>query len=304
MRLVHDLPVRPPAETLGEHVRRTARLAIPVMLGRMGLLVLVAIDIAMTGRAGTRELAAYAVAVAPQVPLLLFGVGLLIGTVVLSAQANGAGESHRCGAVWRVGLLHGLACGLGLGLLCQAGEPFLLLAGQGEALSASGGRVLAVLGWGLPGMLLFSATTMFLESIHRPVPGVLVMVGANLANALLNWMLIYGNLGAPALGAEGAALATTVVRWLMFVALLRCFDALFPLDMRQRRAQILDAPSQHFFQFTPRAQCPGIAYVVIRHKHGVHCSIPHTCAISLPERIIRQSLHLRVQRRGMRWPQE
>jgi MATE family multidrug resistance protein len=73
---------------------------------------------------------------------------------------------------------------------------------------------------GMPAMLMYIATTFFLEGIGRPRVGMMVALSANLLNAALNWVLIYGNLGAPEMGAAGAALATTVTRWIMLAALL------------------------------------------------------------------------------------
>jgi len=212
-------PSRPAAHSLSEHLRRTFALAVPVMLGRMGLLIMVAVDTAMTGHQGPVELAYYGLAMAPQITMLLVGIGLLLGTVVLTAQADGAGNSHTCGRVWHIALLHAALLGVAFVVLCQAGEAFLAVTGQGEDLARGGGRVLIMMGWGLPGMLLFSASTFFLEGISRPLPGMFVMLAANVLNAALNWIFIDGHLGAPALGAEGAALATTVVRWFMFAAI-------------------------------------------------------------------------------------
>ena len=237
-------PARPAARSLGEHLRRTFALAVPVMLGRMGLLVMVAVDTAMTGHQGPVELAYYGLAMAPQITMLLVGIGLLLGTVVLTAQADGAGNTRACGRVWRQALIHAALLGATFVVLCQAGEAFLLLTGQTEDLARGGGRVLVMMGWGLPGMLLFSASTFFLEGISRPLPGMFVMLAANVLNAALNWVFIDGNLGAPALGAEGAALATTLVRWFMFAAIagyivMRIDGERYGLAWRARRDDAL-----------------------------------------------------------------
>lgn len=213
------LSPRPAARSIREHLRRTLQLAVPVMLGRIGILVMVAVDTAMTGHQGPVELAYYALALAPQIPMLLVGIGLLLGTVVLTAQADGAGDTRTCGRIWRVALIHAGIFGVLFMMLCQGGEAFLALTGQSPELTHGGGQVLIMLGWGLPGLLLFSASTFFLEGISRPLPGMFVMLAANILNAALNWIFIDGNLGAPALGAEGAALGTTIVRWCMFAAI-------------------------------------------------------------------------------------
>ncbi|MFT5175651.1 MAG: MATE family multidrug resistance protein [Gammaproteobacteria bacterium] len=213
------IPIRPAAANLREHVLRTLQLAVPVMFARMGILLLITVDTAMTGQLGAQELAWYALATAPQVPMMLFGIGMLMGTLVLGAHAVGAGRESETGQIWRVSLLHALAIGIVFAVICGAGEAFLLLTGQETSLASGGGRVLQMFGFGLPAILLHAATSFFLESTGRPMPGLVVMIVANLLNAALNWILIFGNLGAPAMGAEGAALATTIVRWFMFLAL-------------------------------------------------------------------------------------
>ena len=210
---------RAPARTLTEHIGHTLRLALPVMVARAGILVLVAVDTAMTGHAGAVELAYYGLGMAPQMPMLLVGIGLLMGTVVMTAQAVGAGRPSECGAVWRVAVVHAAVLGVVFMALSHAGEWFLLLVGQAPDLARGGGRVLVMFGWGVPAMLLYTATTFFLEGINRPTPGMVVMLLANVLNFGLNWLFVYGHWGLPAMGAEGAALATTVVRWFMFLAL-------------------------------------------------------------------------------------
>lgn len=209
-------PPRPPPSGMSEHVGRTLSLAVPVMFARVGILLLVAVDTAMTGHFGAVALAHYGLAMAPHVFMLLIGIGLLMGTAVLTAQAEGAGESHHAGRVLRVALLHAAGYGAALAALCYAGEAFLLLTGQDPALAEGAGRVLVIFGWGLPGMFLYTATVFFLEGIDRPVPGMIVMIAANVLNLFLNWLMIFGHWGFSAGGGEGAALATTIVRWCMF----------------------------------------------------------------------------------------
>ena len=75
----------------------------------------------------------------------------------------------------------------------------------------------------IPGVLPFLLFVVFrqtLQALHRVAPIVWTIVGANLSNARLNWVFVYGHLGSPALGAAGSALATLVSRWLMAIALL------------------------------------------------------------------------------------
>ncbi len=87
------------------------RLAAPVSVARLGMLVLVMVDTAMTGHFATSELAFYSLAHAVHMVCMLIGVGMLIGTAVLSAQAVGAVAYAECGIIWRVSVLHAIVLG-------------------------------------------------------------------------------------------------------------------------------------------------------------------------------------------------
>ena len=258
----HHVADRP--HTLRAHLRETMRLALPVMLARLGVLTIVTMDTAMSGHASGDDLAWYAVAIAPQIPLLLVGIGLLMGTVVLTAQAVGAGTPERCGAIWRTALVHAVVAGAVMAAACTFGESFLLATGQPEDIAAGGGRVLMALAYGMPAMLLYVATSFFLEGIGRPVPGMMIIIGANVLNVVLNWFLIFGHGGFPALGAEGAALASSIVRWCMFAA-----AALYVLRFVHRRRFGITAPADPAERLGPRIRRIGLPMGI---AHGLEAS--------------------------------
>ena len=195
------------------------RLAWPVMVSRAGMFMIITIDTAMCGWAGTNELAYYGIASAPLFPALLIGIGMLLSVAIFTAGEDGAGKFEECGQIWKVGVLHALVLGVLLGMLLMFGETFLMLTGQGQELAEGGGRVLVMHGYGMAGLLAMIATSLFMEGLQRPLPAMFVMVGANILNIALNWVFIFGNLGTEATGAEGAALATTIVRWASFLSL-------------------------------------------------------------------------------------
>ena len=185
--------------------------------------------------------------------MTLVGIGLLMGTVVMTAQAIGAGNTHGCGAIWRTALAHALGVGVLMGGVCAFGESVLLALGQPEDIAAGGGRVLVALGLGLPGMLLYVATSFFLEGIGRPLPGMFIIIGANILNVVLNWFLVFGHGGFPALGAEGAAIATSIIRWCMFAA-----AAFYVLRVLDRRRFGIAAPSDPNARLGPRLRRFGL----------------------------------------------
>jgi MATE family multidrug resistance protein len=208
-----------PDHRIGRHVRRTVALALPVMLARAGLVVMITVDTVMVGQAGGEELAHYAIAFAPQMLLLSVGFGLLVGAVVLTAQADGAGRLPLCGRIWRLAMLVAGLIGLIDAAILAHGEWLLRLLGQEPGIAIAGGKVLLMWAIGMPGIMLYVATSGFLEGISRPRPGMVVTILANVANAGLNWLMIYGHWGLPAMGAEGAVLATSITRWVMFLVL-------------------------------------------------------------------------------------
>ena len=213
------LPMAAPSSIL-VHIRETFALALPVMVSRAGMVVMITVDSVMSGWAGANELAYYGIALAPQGTLLVIGFGLLLGTTVLTAQADGAGQRETCGRVWRLAMLLALILGVADWAAASAGYDILLWLGQDDHIAAGGGATLRMFGSGMPAVLLFVATLCFLEGIGRPKPGMVVTLGANILNVGLNWIMIFGHWGFPAMGAPGAALATSITRWAMFGALL------------------------------------------------------------------------------------
>lgn len=202
--------------TLASRVRtdagELAKLAWPVILSRSGVMMMALVDTIMVGQYASRELAYLSMGLAPFGPMLVAGVGICMGTQVLTAMAYGGGRLQDVGTIWRRGAPFAFCVGLIGTLICLLGEVGLLATGQDPDIAAKGGEILLILGLGLPFVLFFIATSFFLEGISRPMPGLYFMMFANVANLFLNWALIYGNAGLPELGAVGSAWATTILR--------------------------------------------------------------------------------------------
>lgn len=211
-------------ETLSHRVRRNVselvRLSIPVIIARAGIMVMALVDTLMVGRFGAQELAYYGLGNMPVNVMVGMMVGLLLGVVVLTAQTVGRGDVAATGTVWRRSLPYAVLVGGLVAGLCLMGEEFLILTGQQPDLAAGGANVMAVIAIGMPAAALYLATSLFLEGMKRPIPGMVVMLIGNVLNVGLNWVLVWGHFGFPAMGAEGAAWATTILRWLSAVGLM------------------------------------------------------------------------------------
>lgn len=202
------------------HTAELLRLAAPVIVSRAGLMVMMAVDTAIVGRFSAQELAFFGLAHLPSNMMIGVGVGLLMGTVAMTAHAFGAGRPDACGRVWRRSVPYALLMG---GLMALAallfGGPLFRLTGQEPHVADGGAAVLTVLGLGMPGMMLYTTTGFFLEGLKRPVPVMLAMVAGNVVNLGLAYGLVWGAWGLPALGAVGSAWATTSIRWAMGLGL-------------------------------------------------------------------------------------
>lgn len=202
------------------HVRELLRLALPVIVARAGLLLMALVDTIFVGRYGSDDLAHLSLANAPVGTMIGTGTGLVLGTLVMAANALGRDRPEECGAIWHRALIYGGAFGLGLAVLCFFTGPLFALTGQTPELSEAGAEIAIILGWGLPAAMIYTVTAFFLEGLKRPVPGMIAMIAANLVNALVNWLLVFGAWGFPELGAAGAAWASTVSRNFLALSLV------------------------------------------------------------------------------------
>lgn len=197
------------------HLKAVAKLGAPVILSRFGMFGIMFADIVMLGQYDSLQLAYYGLAGTIHFVLFILGIGALSGIAVLSAQSIGAGEEAKIGTIWRVGQIHALVMGVLAVLLCLPGEFLLRLMGQTPEMAVAADHVLFFQAIGLPGAFIFIAGSMVLESMRRPGGVFVTMIAANVVNVALNWFLITGHGGLPEMGAAGAALSTSITRYVM-----------------------------------------------------------------------------------------
>lgn len=211
------------AESLGPRLLRywltLFQLSWPVVLNRAGLVLMGVVSIVMVGRYDTEALAGFALGNAVIMPLLVAGIGCLVGVIAVTAREHGSGGEGTAAVALR-GLQWSVAIGLAASVAALFAGPILRAIGQEPSLVAAGGRVAIFLAPGVLLHLVFVAATFWLEGIGRTRPGLVAMAGANVVNLGLTWLLVGGRLGAPEMGAEGAALATTLARAVMIAGFL------------------------------------------------------------------------------------
>jgi MATE family multidrug resistance protein len=212
--------MRPPFRDLRQEFRPMLHLAVPVVMAELGWMTMGLVDTVMVGRIAPEAIGAVGIGSSLFMGVCIFAMGLLLGLDTLVSQAFGAGRVDECHR-W-------LGCGVLLSLLLSIPVTMVVLAlssslsgwGLHPAVLKLAQPYLDVLAWSIPPLLLYASFRRYLQGMGVVRPVMFALVIANVLNALVNWILIFGRLGAPAMGVRGSAWATVVARIVMAGVLL------------------------------------------------------------------------------------
>ena len=217
--------------------KATLALGLPIAASHLAQILMNAIDVAMLGRVGPEAVAAGALGFAVFLMVLIFLIGLALGSAPMMAQAIGKGskamrEVRRTlrQGVWATGLV---ALPFAVAMIWV--EDLMLATGQDPAIAADAAAYVQAL---LPSLFFaawFTVLRNFVSSYQRAVAPMLIMGIGLLANVGFNYVLIYGHLGFPALGVLGAGIGSSLAQFVM-VSLLLGFVL---VDRRFRRFHVL-----------------------------------------------------------------
>jgi MATE family multidrug resistance protein len=192
------------------------------VLVQLGLFAMGAVDAAFMGRVSEREFAAVALGHSYSFAWLAGAMGVLAALDPFVAQAHGARDDVAITRALQRGIVLALWLSVLVGGVLAGSRPLLELAGQPPEVVPLAMRFLWISIVGVPGFLLFVAERHVLQATARLRPLLVVIVLANVLNAALDWLLIEGRLGAPALGSAGCAWATVFARWSLALLLPLC----------------------------------------------------------------------------------
>jgi MATE family multidrug resistance protein len=172
----------------------------------------------MMGLLGTQNLAAGALGVIAFVTLSSACVGILRAGGALTAEAFGANNIDRVSLLTSGGLWLAAALSLPAMLLLWHCDSILPLLGQEESTVVLTKSYLHALVWGLPAVVGFLYLKYIAAAINFPQFGLVIIVVSMLLNVPVNYVLMFGYLGFPALGLTGIGWGTTLVYWVSFLA--------------------------------------------------------------------------------------
>ena len=208
-------------DSLGGMYRRVLSIAWPAALEGLLMSLMNSFDTMMVGRLGPQAIASVGLCAQPRMILLLIEQALCVGTTAVVARRKGAGDQAAANSCLKQSLV--IITGIGI-LMIIAGYflavPLLKLAGAMEDTLPDAVTYFRIISLAFVANCWTLCICAAQRGIGRTRITMTVNMAANIVNVFLNYCLISGHLGFPALGVKGAAIATasgTIVSCLMAI---------------------------------------------------------------------------------------
>lgn len=198
-----------------QHLKETIKLAIPVSIGQLGLIMFGVVDSLMVGRVGAESLAAAALVNGLFFLIMVLGIGLSMAVTPLVAIAKGRKELDQCGIILRQSLIVNVSFALLLNALIYGMSGTIPFLGQPPEVTSLAISYMKILSFSVLPFMLFQTYRQFVEGLSDTKPPMYAALTANIVNALVNYVLIFGKFGFPAMGLDGAGFATLATRSFM-----------------------------------------------------------------------------------------
>ncbi len=202
------------------------------MLTQLGASLVGLIDSIMVGHYATADLAAVSFSNAIFFTVMVFSMGALMGLTPLVAIATGKRErdetkedNGEIAGLFRSGIYFTILLSVAMIIILGACIPMLGLFGQEPIVVEAARPYYICIVISIVPFLFFCLQKQFLEGLGNTMVAMLITLFVNVLNIVLNWVLIFGHFGLPAMGAMGAGIATLISRSVMpllFWIVIRC----------------------------------------------------------------------------------
>ncbi|MDQ7081348.1 MAG: MATE family efflux transporter [Paracoccaceae bacterium] len=201
------------------HFKATLTLGLPIIGAHLAQLAVGMTDTVMVGWYGVTQLAAVTLATSVFFIFFIVGSGFAMAVMPMVATASGEGDERQVRRITRMGLWISLVyCALLMPVLWNY-QALMLLMGQKSEIAALGQDYMRIAQWGMIPMMLVMVLKSMLSALERPNWVLWGTIIGALANALFDWVLIFGHWGAPELGVRGAAIASVGTSSIVFLVL-------------------------------------------------------------------------------------
>lgn len=195
------------------------QLSWPMMVGQLATVGMGVADVAMTGHVSAAALAAVSLGASVWSIILVTVIGVMQAINSVVAHEIGAGKTASIAHSVRQALWKGAGVGLVACAITNLATLVFNHIGLDDAVNAEASLFLHVISLGMPAFACFRALYGYTTSINETVPVMVIAVLGLLYNVFVNWLLVFGNWGFPALGGVGCAVATASGMWLMLAAM-------------------------------------------------------------------------------------
>ncbi len=202
------------------HIKETLQLAYPVMIGQVGYITMQVVDSAMVGRIGAAQLAASSIAHGIFVLLMVIGIGVSYAASPLIAISIGSNKSEQCKTIFNQSFLINTLLGVLLSLSVYLSAYIIPILNQPKEVEQLAIPYLKILAFSMLPIMIFQTYKQVIEGLSFTRPAMFVVILANVVNAFACWILIFGKIGFPAMGLNGAGLATLISRIFMAITLM------------------------------------------------------------------------------------
>jgi MATE family multidrug resistance protein len=212
--------VASPSSAVVTEIKAMWKLAWPMLVGQLATVGMGVADVAMTGHVSAEELAAVSLGASVWSIVLVTVMGIMMAINTVVAHEMGAANYGLIPHSVRQSLWKGVGVGL---LACAAANLATLLfdhIGLDQAVNHKASMFVHVISLGMPAFACYRALYGYTTSINQTKPVMIIAIGGLLFNVVVNWLLVFGNLGMPRMGAVGCAVATAAGMWLMLAAMI------------------------------------------------------------------------------------
>ncbi len=207
------------SETYRQKIKEALKLAAPIVIGQLGLVLMGFFDTVQVGGLGSVYMAASGVSNSVYFLFNLLGMGVLFAVSPLVSEALGERHGWKAIGVMRSALKVALALSVFFYCIMVVVTQHFSLFKESAHITDLSQRFLTILNYSTPALMFFTVGKQFMDGQGRTKVSMVITLIGVVCNVLLNWILIYGKLGCPALGIEGAAIATGTSRALMCIML-------------------------------------------------------------------------------------
>jgi multidrug resistance protein, MATE family len=200
-----------------EHFSKNYLLAYPVVLSQLGHIMVSVFDSLMVGQLGTIPLAAASLGNSIFMITLVMGLGVSYSITPLIAAADGRNNYTRISLLLLNGLVSNVLLGVVLFIVGYIFSPYITLLDQPVAVVDMAIPYINILFFSMVPLMVFQAFRQFAEGLSQTKQAMYISIIANSLNIVLNYILIYGKLGFPAMGLVGAGIATLISRIIMAI---------------------------------------------------------------------------------------